>query len=120
MYLVIRIFTILEIQLRNKIFKSCFVNLVVGLFMPEHHIVNTAMRLEFPRHKNNRILIADEHFHGCRNNANIIISDNPAYGIEPLISYFKQELLKEQSKLDNHGNYQMEGDLCKYVNRHKK
>lgn len=32
--------------------------------------------------------------------------------IEPLIEYFKNELMKEQGKLDNHRNYQLEGDLC--------
>ena len=33
--------------------------------------------------------------------------------IEPLVDYFKKELLREQKKLDNHKNYQMEGDLCR-------
>ena len=33
--------------------------------------------------------------------------------MEPLVDYFKKELLREQKKLDNHKNYQMEGDLCR-------
>lgn len=33
--------------------------------------------------------------------------------ISPLIEVFKQELLTEQSKLDNHLNYSHEKDLCK-------
>lgn len=46
------------------------------------------------------------------------LTDNYIYKIEPLIENFKQELLKEQGKLDNHSNYQFEGDLCRYVNNH--
>lgn len=38
--------------------------------------------------------------------------------LEPLIDFFKKELLREQSKLDNPRNYQMEGNLCRYYNAH--
>lgn len=37
--------------------------------------------------------------------------------LEPLINFFKAELLREQSKLDNHENYQLEGSLCRYYNQ---
>ena len=33
--------------------------------------------------------------------------------LSPLIEFFKKELLREQKKLDNHKNYQMEGNLCR-------
>lgn len=33
--------------------------------------------------------------------------------IEPLINVFKKELLLEQSKLDNHDNYEMESTVCR-------
>lgn len=33
--------------------------------------------------------------------------------LNPLVEFFKKELLREQKKLDNHQNYQMEGDLCR-------
>ncbi|MFV0626678.1 MAG: hypothetical protein ACK5N8_04955 [Alphaproteobacteria bacterium] len=33
--------------------------------------------------------------------------------IEPMVKVFKAELKKEQSKLDNMENYQMEGEICK-------
>lgn len=36
--------------------------------------------------------------------------------VEPLISHFKNELMHEQGKLDNHTNYKLEGDLCRYFN----
>lgn len=38
--------------------------------------------------------------------------------IEPLIEFFKNELMQEQGKLDSQSNYQLEGDLCKYYNSH--
>lgn len=47
------------------------------------------------------------------------LTDEYIAKIEPLIDNFKQELLKEQGKLDNHTNYKMEGDLCKYVNKRR-
>lgn len=37
--------------------------------------------------------------------------------LEPLINYFKTELIKEQGKLDNYQNYKLEDDLCKYYHR---
>lgn len=37
--------------------------------------------------------------------------------IHPLVEAFKRELMKEQGKLDNHTNYQLEGDLCKYYHQ---
>lgn len=39
--------------------------------------------------------------------------------LEPLINFFKTELLKEQGKLDNRNNYKMEDNLCKYYHAHE-
>lgn len=36
--------------------------------------------------------------------------------IEPLINHFKNELMQEQSKLDNQMNYTMESNLCRRFN----
>lgn len=36
--------------------------------------------------------------------------------IEPLINHFKNELMQEQSKLDNQMNYAMESNLCRRFN----
>lgn len=36
--------------------------------------------------------------------------------IEPLINHFKNELMQEQSKLDNQMNYDMESNLCRRFN----
>lgn len=36
--------------------------------------------------------------------------------VAPLIQHFKNELMHEQGKLDNHDNYKLEGDLCRHVN----
>ena len=38
--------------------------------------------------------------------------------IEPLVNFFKAELLKEQGKLDRTENYQFEGNLCRYYKSH--
>ena len=40
--------------------------------------------------------------------------------IEPIINNFKKEIALEQSKLDSHTNYQLEGDLCKSFPKSKK
>lgn len=40
--------------------------------------------------------------------------------IHPLVEAFKQVLQKEQGKLDNHTNYKLEGDLCKYYHAKQK
>lgn len=45
--------------------------------------------------------------------ATIDLTQEYAQKLEPLVSLFKTELLLEQSKLDNHTNYEMEGRLCK-------
>ena len=42
-----------------------------------------------------------------------------ALRLSPLIELFKKELMLEQSKLDNHTNYEMEGQLCKKPNRQR-
>lgn len=36
--------------------------------------------------------------------------------LEPLINFFKSELIKEQAKLDSPENYKLEGGLCRYYN----
>ena len=46
------------------------------------------------------------------------LTDNYIKQITPLIDFLKKEVLKEQSTLDDHTNYQLEGDLCRYYNSH--
>lgn len=43
-----------------------------------------------------------------------------AIRLEPLIELFKRELMLEQGKLDNHTNYEMEGQLCKKPSRRQR
>lgn len=105
---------------------SCIYNVVLRHEQTHHQINKTALEYFIPQLKKSISEIVKDvrplHVTSSSmiDNATNELTDEYIRRIEPLISYFKQELLKEQSKLDNHGNYQMEGDLCKYVNRHKK
>jgi hypothetical protein len=54
------------------------------------------------------------------NEATEILTKQYIQEIGPLVEAFKKELMKEQGKLDNHSNYKLEGDLCKYYHKKQK
>lgn len=101
---------------------TCEYNVVVRHEQTHHQINKAALEYFIPNLKASIIAIAKTikpyHIDSASkiDEATNQLTDAYIAAIDPLVYHFKEELLSEQSKLDNHSNYKLEGDLCRYFN----
>lgn len=101
---------------------TCEYNVVVRHEQTHHQINKAALEYFIPKLKESVMAIAKDikpyHIDSASKIDEATNELTEAYiaEIEPLVYNFKTELMHEQSKLDNHSNYKLEGDLCRYYN----
>ena len=103
--------------------RSCIYNLVLRHEQVHQQINKQALEYFIPRiykeleqqsHKIKPIYIAP---HTSEEKANQAITQAYHNIITPLVNNFRNQILQEQSKLDNQKHYQLEGNVCRYFNR---
>lgn len=101
---------------------TCEYNVVVRHEQTHHQINKAALEYFIPKLKEAITAIAQNikpyHIDSASkiDDATTKLTDAYITEIEPLVYNFKTELMHEQGKLDNHTNYKLEGDLCRYYN----
>lgn len=102
---------------------SCTYNLVLRHEQVHQQINTEALEYFIPRFQQQLNKIAHEikpvHLNASepQDKATEILTNAYTTRLNNLVAVLRNEILTEQHKLDNSGNYRMEGDVCRYFNR---
>ena len=105
---------------------SCTYNLVLRHEQVHQQINTEALEYFIPRFQRqlNKLVreIAPVHLNASesQDKATEILTNAYTRQLNSLVAVLRNEILTEQHKLDNSGNYRMEGDVCRYFNQRRK